>query len=79
MSGGSATVAVVHQRVILSGQRAPDGGEAGWRTAMLLFVLARDEGGWIGVTAQNTDIVPGAETHLALAPADYRAAPPNGS
>lgn len=65
-------VALVHQRAILDGQVAPDGTRGERRNTMLLFVLRREAGGWIGVAAQNTDIVPGAETHLALRPADYR-------
>ena len=35
-------VAVVHQRVILAGQMAPDGTEAGRRTTVLLFILRRE-------------------------------------
>ena len=69
-------VAVVHARVRLTGQRAPDGTEAGARTAILTFVLERCDGGWVGVAAQNTDVVPGAETLVAgaegLSPGDYR-------
>ena len=65
-------LAVVHQRVILKGQKAPDGGEAGDRHTILLFVLRREADGWIGVAAQNTDILPGAETRLILGPARYR-------
>lgn len=70
--------AVVHQRAILDGQRAPDGTRAGRRHTLLLFVLRREAEGWIGVAAQNTDIVPGAETHLALAPARYPPPPAPG-
>lgn len=69
-------VAIVHARVRLTGQTAPDGSEAGSRTTILVFVLQRGDDGWLGVAAQNTDVVPGAETQLAgpggLAPADYR-------
>lgn len=69
-------VAIVHARMRLTGQLAPDGTEAGARTTILSFVLERREGGWIGLAAQNTDVVPGAETLLSgrsgLGPADYR-------
>lgn len=69
--------AVVHARMILSGQRGRDGGEAGQRTGILSFVMERQEdGGWLCVSAQNTDIVPGAETLErtgdGLTPRDYR-------
>ncbi|QQA41832.1 SgcJ/EcaC family oxidoreductase [Pelagovum pacificum] len=62
--------AVVQARLILTGQTAPDGGPAGTRRTILAFVAKRTADGWQAVAAQNTDIVPGAETHLA--PADYR-------
>lgn len=68
--------AVVHARVRLTGQAAPDASDAGARTTILVFVLERRGDGWFAVAAQNTDVVPGAETQLAgpsgLAPADYR-------
>ncbi|TFL20095.1 YybH family protein [Jannaschia formosa] len=69
-------VAVVHARMALTGQRAPDGSRAGARTTILSFVLHRTPGGWQAVSAQNTDVVPGAETQLAgagaLTPTSYR-------
>ncbi|MXQ06633.1 SgcJ/EcaC family oxidoreductase [Alphaproteobacteria bacterium GH1-50] len=68
--------ALVHARLRLSGQRAPDGSVAESRSTILSFVLARHDDGWLGVSAQNTDIVPGAETLRAgpdgLTPEDYR-------
>ena len=68
--------AVVHCRFRLSGQRAPDGTEAGPRSTVMSFVMRRDADGWRCVAAQNTDIVPGAETFEAsesgLVPRDYR-------
>lgn len=68
--------AVVHARLSLTGQTAPGGGTAGPRTTLLTAVLAREGDGWICVAAQNTDVVPGAESHVAgpdgLRPADYR-------
>ena len=67
--------AVVHTRFRLRGQRTPDGRPAGDRQTILVFVLARSPDGWQAVAAQNTDIVPGAETNLAgegFSSADYR-------
>lgn len=67
--------AVVHQRFLMTGQRLPDGTEGGRRTTVLAFVLTRTVQGWQAVAAQNTDVVPGAETMAAtpggLAPARY--------
>ncbi|KAA9008348.1 SgcJ/EcaC family oxidoreductase [Histidinibacterium aquaticum] len=57
--------AVVHARLRLSGQTAPDGSVAEGRSTILVFVMAKQAKGWHCVAAQNTDIVPGAETHLA--------------
>jgi uncharacterized protein (TIGR02246 family) len=72
-----ADAAVVHARMTLTGQRAPDGTTAGRRTTILSFVMVRqDAGGWLCVSAQNTDIVPGRETFARqgddLIPRDYR-------
>ena len=67
--------AVVRCRFTLTGQRLPQGGTAGPRQTILVFVLRRDPDGWRAVTAQNTDVVPGKETHVndgSLRPADYR-------
>ncbi len=68
--------AVVHCRFRLSGQLAPEGGEAGARSGILSFVAMRVAEGWQVVSAQNTDIVPGAETQVnrdgVLSPQDYR-------
>ena len=68
--------AVVHARMRLSGQFAPDGSVAGDRQNMLIFVCARDAEGWHAVAIQNTDIVPGAETQVVqegrLTARDYR-------
>lgn len=55
---------VVHCRFRLSGQTAPDGTVAGDRQTILIFVLRRTQIGWQAVAAQNTDVVPGKETHL---------------
>ncbi len=67
--------ALVHCRFRLTGQKTPDGGGADARSTILLFVVSRVETGWQVIAAQNTDIVPGAETQLntgLLRPADYR-------
>ncbi|ETX14456.1 hypothetical protein OCH239_02505 [Roseivivax halodurans JCM 10272] len=68
--------AVVQCRFRLAGQRAPDGSEAAERRTILTFVAEHREDGWIVVTAQNTDIMEGAESLVrgpdGLAPADYR-------
>ena len=67
---------LLHQRVRLSGQRAPDGSEAGGRSTIFSFVLERRGTDWLAISAQNTDIVPDAETHVAddckLTARDYR-------
>lgn len=69
-------VAVVHARAILTGQITPNGTTAGPRTTILSFVMVRQTEGWLCVSAQNTDIVPGRETHLrtvrGLDAVDYR-------
>lgn len=68
--------ALVHCRFRLSGQTNPDGTAAGDRSTILSFVLRRSDGDWRALSAQNTDIVPGAETFRAnpdgLKPTDYR-------
>ncbi|QFT63773.1 SgcJ/EcaC family oxidoreductase [Roseivivax sp. THAF30] len=67
--------ALVQCRFTLTGQTAPDGSAADPRRTIFSFVLERSETGWIGVAAQNTDLVDGAETHVntnGLSPADYR-------
>ncbi len=67
--------AIVHCRFHLTGQRAPDGSTAEARTTLLVFVLERTPDGWQAVCAQNTDVVPGAETYVntgTLSPVDYR-------
>ena len=68
-------IAVVHCRFTLTGQRLPDGSTAGPRRTILSFVTRRLSAGWIVETAQNTDVIDGAETMArtdTLRPADYR-------
>ncbi|SFA87822.1 conserved hypothetical protein [Poseidonocella pacifica] len=72
-----SSAAIVQCRFTLTGQIAPDGSIGGARQTILTFVLERQGAIWHCVAAQNTDVVPGAETQLAhrdaLRPADYRA------
>lgn len=46
------------------------------RTGIFTFVCQRFDGGWLAVTAHNTDIVPGAETNIrtttGMQSVDYR-------
>ncbi len=72
--GGAA--AVVHARLTLTGQIGKNGDTAAPRRTILTTVLERRAEGWIALAAQNTDIIPGAETFEAtgstLTPRDYR-------
>lgn len=68
--------AAVHARMRLTGQ-TPQRGAAGVRNNLFIFVLRKHGDHWLCLSAQNTDIVPGAETHIRneqgeLAAADYR-------
>lgn len=56
--------ATVHSRWYLVGQVSPTGEPAGAREGIFTFVLERRADGWITVAAQNTDIVPGTQTHI---------------
>lgn len=72
----SDQIAVVHASLRLTGQ-TPRDESAGPRHHLFMFVLRKQEDYWCCVSAQNTDIVPGAETHIRkaggqLVPADYR-------
>ncbi|MCE7962585.1 MAG: SgcJ/EcaC family oxidoreductase [Acidobacteria bacterium ACB1] len=69
-------VAVLHVRMTLSGQ-TPLEGSAGVRQTVFTFVVHKQNDRWLCVSAQNTDIVGGAETFIRtetseLKPADYR-------
>lgn len=71
-------VAVVHARMHLEGQ-TPAGAvvRPQPRTTIFSFVVRRTAAGWRCAAAHNTDVVPGAETHVMdedgrLRPADYR-------
>lgn len=59
-------VAVVHAQWRVHGQTDPGGAPADDRRGVFSFVTERrPDGTWLAVSAQNTDIVPGAQTHLA--------------
>ena len=71
-------VALVHAVMRLEGQ-SPTGdvGRPGERRTVFSFAMRRGADGWRCAAAHNTDVVPGAETHVrdergALRPADYR-------
>lgn len=70
-------VAVVHARMHITGQTPIGGIDPQPRTTILSFVVHRTPDGWLCASAQNTDVVPGMETHIAtpdgsLRAADYR-------
>lgn len=72
----SDDIAVVHARMQLSGQTDRDG-SAGVRRNIFLFVVRRHQDCWSCVSAQNTDVEVGAETHIrredgSLQAIDYR-------
>lgn len=58
-------VEIVHMVVTLDGQTAPDGAAAGRRTTVMSFVTRHAAAGFEIVSAQNTDRVEGADTHIA--------------
>lgn len=61
----SDDIAVVHARLHLAGQTAVDGiDRPGARTNIFTFVVHRTADGWRCAAAQNTDVVPGAETNV---------------
>ncbi len=66
--------AVVHARMRLSGQ-SPTGTikKPGVRQNLFSFVMSRREEGWLCVSAHNTDIVPGKETHVRDSDGNLRA------
>lgn len=74
----SDDVAVVHARMHLHGQTPVDGVAApAPRTNIFSFVAQRTAGGWLCVSAHNTDVVPGMETNVVdpdggLRAVDYR-------
>ncbi|ADR22431.1 hypothetical protein MATR_37230 [Marivirga tractuosa] len=61
----SDTVAVVNARMHLEGQTSIDGKKAQARNTIFTFVVHQNEdGNWSCASAQNTDVVPGKETHI---------------
>lgn len=59
-------VAVVHARWTMSGQIDPAGKRTGTRRGVISFTAARQSTGrWLAVSAQNTDIVAGMQTHVS--------------
>ncbi|MGB7961943.1 MAG: SgcJ/EcaC family oxidoreductase [Propionicimonas sp.] len=73
-------VAVVHARWRLEGQVDPEGEPAESRRGVFSAAVTRlPQGGWIAVSAQNTDIAPAADTNLSVAgvitPTSYLKAP----
>lgn len=72
----SDDIAVIHTRMRLTGQKL-QGNITGLRQNLFLFVARKSGGHWLCVSAQNTDIVIGAETNFRddkgnLTPIDYR-------
>ncbi len=70
--------AVVHARWSMTGQITPAGERSGLRRGVLSFTVVRQaDDTWRAVSAQNTDIVPGMQTHVAtedgLVPESYDA------
>lgn len=71
-------VTVVHAKVRLTGQTPVRGVEnPGERTTIFSFVMYRGSEGWLCVSAHNTDVVRGVETHVLdeqgqLRPVSYR-------
>ena len=76
-------VAVVHALMRLTGQSGvSDVDQPGERGTVFSFVMRRSADGWRCASAHNTDVVPGAETHVrdtggALRAANYRARRPS--
>lgn len=74
----SDDAAIVHATMKLEGQSSIKNYSGGVRRTVFTFVVRKKEDGiWWGVSAQNTDIVGGAETYIRtgegeLKPVDYR-------
>ncbi|MCT9869688.1 SgcJ/EcaC family oxidoreductase [Paenarthrobacter aurescens] len=72
--------AVVHARWFMTGQITPAGERSGPRRGVISFTAVRQsDGRWLAVSAQNTDVVPGMQTHVAtgegIMPESYEAPP----
>ncbi len=71
----SNDIAVLHVKLKLTGQTALEGQVASTRKALLtFFVRKKEDNYWWVVSAQNTDIVPGAETYINTGTAGLQAA-----
>lgn len=74
----SDTAAVVHAKLNLIGQNEFEGEQAGIRRNIFSFIVRKKEDGiWWVVSAQNTDIINGAETFIRtetgkLKPVNYQ-------
>jgi len=61
----SETIAVVNARLHLTGQTSLKGKKAQARNTVFTFVVhEKKDGNWSCASAQNTDIIPGKETHI---------------
>lgn len=69
----STDIAVVHARMRLKNQ-TPNGEikTPSLRQNIFSFVVQKQEGSWICVSAHNTDIVPGAETNIIDEEGNFR-------
>lgn len=73
----SDDIAVMHARMRLIGQTPLQGKQPKMRHNLFIFIVRRLSERWLCLSAQNTDVVPGAETHIRdedgnLLYADYR-------
>lgn len=65
-------IAVVHAKLRLEGQTAPESSQPAARTTILSLVVHRLANGWSCASAQNTDIVPHMETNLVEPDGTFR-------
>lgn len=70
------SIAIIHARMLLSGQSRIEDKTLQKRQTVFTFVARKTKSGWSCVSAQNTDIVPGKETNAnidgSLKSVDYR-------
>lgn len=60
----STDIAVVHAHIRITGQAPLDVDPAGIRETLFIFVARKNKEHWICVSAQNTDIIFGEQTHI---------------
>lgn len=66
-------IALVHAKMRLTGQSEnADVKQPGRRQNIFSFVMNREKGGWICVSAHNTDVVPGSETNIINEEGNFR-------